>query len=117
MFPKYFAFTFSNTMLFAKTQQHYWFPFQHLKKKSMDTFQIEQLALAAISLREKQTPLPLHSEYEIIKCENTSVRSFVLRSFVAYHLQGFVCFVLLLFVVWFGLVFKKRKKILLCSSR
>lgn len=40
----------------------------------MGTFQIKQLALAAISLHEKQTPLTFHTEYEIIECENTSVR-------------------------------------------
>lgn len=54
-------------------------------------FQIEQLALAAISLYEKQTPLTFHTEYETIECENTSVSSFVLRSFVAYNLNLFVC--------------------------
>lgn len=64
-------------------------------------FQIEQLALTAVSLYEKQTPLTFHTEYETIECENTSVRSFVLRSFVAYNLNlGF----------FFNL--KKRKRIL-----
>lgn len=57
----------------------------------MDMFQIEQLALAAVSLYEKQTPLTFHTEYETIECENTSVSSFVLRSFVAYNLNLFVC--------------------------
>lgn len=31
--------------------------------------------------------LALSTEYEIIECENTNVRPFVLRSFVAYHLE------------------------------
>lgn len=60
----------------------------------MDMFQIEQLALAAVSLYEKQTPLTFHTEYETIECENTSVRSFVLRSSVAYNLNLFVCFLI-----------------------
>lgn len=72
----------------------------------MDTFQIEQLALAAVSLYEKQTPLTFHTEYETIKCENTNMRSFVLRYFVAYNLNLFFFFIL-----------KKRKRILFCPLR